>query len=214
MVKILFQGDSITDAGRNRSNPQDLGSGYPAFVASKLGLDQPGEYEFHNRGIGGDRIVDVYARIKLDIINIKPDYMSLLIGVNDVWHELTVQNGVDTLKFRKIYRMLLEEVKEALPDIVIILIEPFVLSGSLTQQYYDLLTKGIKEKAEVVRELAEEFHLPCISLQEDLKYMADKVSPEYWLLDGVHPSIYFHQHIAEKWMDQFRTISYGKDGLL
>ena len=83
---ILFQGDSITDAGRNRENDAGTGTGYPTFVKGELGLSNPGEYEFINRGISGNRIVDLYARIKADIINLKPDYMSILIGVYDVWH--------------------------------------------------------------------------------------------------------------------------------
>jgi len=85
---ILFQGDSITDCGRSREDFSEIGKGYPMLVKAQLGFENPGEFEFQNRGISGNRIVDVYARIKSDIINLKPDYMSLLIGVNDVWHEL------------------------------------------------------------------------------------------------------------------------------
>ena len=99
-MKILFQGDSITDAGRSRDNDQYIGTGYPLLVKSELGYKFPGKYEFINRGISGNRIVDLYARIKADIINIKPDVMSILIGVNDVWHEFGVNpNGVSSEKF-------------------------------------------------------------------------------------------------------------------
>ena len=105
-MKILFQGDSITDAGRSRENDVEIGVGYPLLVKASLGFESHGKYEFFNRGISGNRIVDVYARIKSDIINIKPDVMSLLIGVNDVWHEFAVENGVDAEKFYKIYDML------------------------------------------------------------------------------------------------------------
>ena len=84
-MRILFQGDSITDVGRTRDNNDiAMGSGYPLLVKGALGLDNPGKMEFINRGISGNRIVDVYARIKRDIINLKPDVMSILIGVNDV----------------------------------------------------------------------------------------------------------------------------------
>ena len=100
---ILFQGDSITDCGRDRNVSESIGTGYPRLTAAKLGFENPGEYTFYNRGISGNRIVDLYARIKLDIINLKPDYMSILIGVNDVWHEVMRKNGVDTKKFEKIY---------------------------------------------------------------------------------------------------------------
>ena len=111
---ILFQGDSITECGRSIENFSKMGDGYPLLVKAHLGYEYPGKYEFQNRGISGNRIVDVYARIKADITNLKPDYMSILIGVNDVWHELDRQNGVDEEKFEAIYSMLIEEIKQDL----------------------------------------------------------------------------------------------------
>lgn len=101
MKTILFQGDSITDCGRSKEDNAQIGTGYALLVKSQLGFEKPNQYEFYNRGISGNRIVDVYARIKADIINLKPDYMSLLIGVNDVWHEIGANNGVDADKFEK-----------------------------------------------------------------------------------------------------------------
>lgn len=100
--RILFQGDSITDCGRVRDDFYDLGNGYPNLVTAMLGTDHPDEYEFVNRGISGNRIVDLYARIKIDFINLKPDYASIYIGVNDTWHEISRENGVDTEKFETI----------------------------------------------------------------------------------------------------------------
>ncbi|MCQ2440740.1 MAG: GDSL-type esterase/lipase family protein [Clostridia bacterium] len=88
MKKILFFGDSITDCGRNRDNDDSLGQGYPLLIKSELGFENPERYTFLNRGISGNRIVDLYARIKKDLINLAPDYVSILIGVNDVWHEI------------------------------------------------------------------------------------------------------------------------------
>lgn len=83
-MKILFQGGSITDGCRDRDNDKNLGMGYPFLIRAALGFEHPGRYEFINRGIGGNRVVDIYARIKQDIINLKPDVMSILVGVNDV----------------------------------------------------------------------------------------------------------------------------------
>ena len=117
-MRILFQGDSITDCGRDSNNDSVLGRGYAHLVSAYLGYSEPGEPTFINKGISGNRIVDVYARMKRDILNYQPDVMSILIGVNDVWHELGESpNGVDAEKFFKIYSMLIEEVKEALPNI-------------------------------------------------------------------------------------------------
>ena len=113
---VLFQGDSITDASRMREVPGSLGTGYANYVAGELGMDAPYQYKFYNRGISGNRIVDLYARIKQDMINLKPDYMSILIGVNDVWHEYSYQNGVSAEKFEMVYDLLIRELKQELPD--------------------------------------------------------------------------------------------------
>lgn len=203
MQTILFQGDSITDAGRDRRDPLSLGYGYPLFAAGRLYLDQPEAYQILNRGVSGDRVVDVYARMKADILNLKPDVLSILIGVNDVWHELALSNGVSTPKYRKIYHMLLEEIREALPETRIILLEPFVLKGSDTKVFYDQFRAGVEEKAAVVRELAEEFKLELIPLQKDLDEMEKRAPEGYWLADGVHPKTCFHQYIADKWIRTF-----------
>ena len=99
-MKILFLGDSITDAGRDRSRPDSLGAGYPLLVSARLGAGRPGAFTFRNTGVGGDRSVDIYARIKRDCWNWSPDVLSLLAGVNDVWHELGEdRNGVDAERF-------------------------------------------------------------------------------------------------------------------
>ena len=132
-MRILFQGDSITDAGRKRDDEKNLGTGYPYLVSATLGFEEPGKYEFINKGIGGSRVIDVYSRINKDIINLKPDVMSLLIGVNDVWEYYAQSpNGTPADKFERIYDMLIAEVKEALPELKIMIFEPFVLRGSGT----------------------------------------------------------------------------------
>ena len=208
MKTILFQGDSITDAGRNREHDGFMctGMGDPAYVSARLGLDNPGDFQFYNRGISGNRIVDVYARIKSDIINLKPDYMSILIGVNDVWHEFSYNNGVDTEKFVKIYSMLIEEIKEALPDIKIMIMEPFMLAGTATEDKAEAFRKEVEEKAAAAKKVAEKYSLPFMELQKDLDELAKKAPNDYWLADGVHPQITFHQYIADKWIKMFKDM--------
>lgn len=203
MKTILFQGDSITDAGRDRESFYDLGKGYPNLVAGRLGLDAPGQYCFINRGVSGDRVVDIYARMKRDILNLKPDYMSLLVGINDVWHELSFGNGVCAAKFKKVYRMLLEEIREALPDTKILLLEPFVMEGSATEENMDVFTPEVAARAAAVRELAEEFGLSVIPLQKPLEELSRLAPADYWLHDGVHPHPPFHQYIADRWLEAF-----------
>jgi len=206
-MKILFQGDSITDAGRSRTDDNNLGVGYPRLVKSSLGFDNPGKYEFVNRGISGDRIVDVYARIKADIINLKPDVMSILIGVNDVWHELGENpNGVDADKFFRIYSMLIEEVKAALPDIKIMIFEPFVLNAYKTEPIYEQFRPEVEKRAEMAKKIAEKFGLPFIPLQADFDEMSKGVGTSYWLEDGVHPTAMGHEYIKRQWLDAFKKL--------
>ncbi len=210
---ILFQGDSITDAGRDRNGGGNLGYGYATMVTGALSAEYPYDYTFYNRGISGNRVVDVYARIKDDIINLKPDYMSLLIGVNDVWHEYACQNGVDAEKFEKIYNMLLDEIRTALPNIKIMLLEPFVLPGSATENTpetpdrWEYFRKEVDLRRAVVARIAQQRNLPFVPLQELLtKVNADAPEMGYWLRDGVHPSAAGHELIKREWLKAFEQL--------
>ena len=150
MKTILFQGDSITDCGWDRKAPtviSNLGAGYARLVSAELGYENPGEYTFYNRGVSGNRIVDLYARIKADFINLAPDYASIYVGVNDTWHEIAAQNGVDTEKFEKIYTMYIDEIKAACPNIKLIIIAPYVLEGNAIKLLLIILWfKGCKRR--------------------------------------------------------------------
>ncbi|MBO5872798.1 MAG: SGNH/GDSL hydrolase family protein [Clostridia bacterium] len=209
---ILFQGDSITDCGRDKINSTSEGRGYPLLVKAELGESNPLDYTFLNRGISGNRIVDVYARIKSDIINLKPDYMSLLIGVNDVWHEINSQNGVDTDKFEKIYSMLIEEVKAALPDIKIFLLAPYVIEGSSTENCeekpnrWELFREGVDEKIESVKRVGQKFNLPVVELQPIFDEACKRAPNTHWSADGVHPTATGHTLIKRAWLSAFNTI--------
>ena len=206
-MRILFQGDSITDAGRSRTEDWLLGRGYPLLVEAALGFEEPGEHVFLNRGISGNRIVDVYARIKSDIINIKPDVMSLLIGVNDVWHELGENpNGVDADKFYKIYAMLIEEIKEALPNIKIMILEPFVLEACSTTEHWEFFKSEVLKRGEMARKIAENYNLTFIPLQAGFDALAKKAPNEYWLGDGVHPTPKGHEYIKTQWLNAYKKL--------
>lgn len=205
-MKILFQGDSITDCGRSRDNDSYLGHGYSNFVKGKLMCDEPGKYILINRGVSGNRIIDVYARIKCDIINLQPDVMSLLIGINDVWHEVSHQNGVDSVKFEKIYDMLISEVLEALPNIKIIILEPFVVKGCATVEAWDFFHSETLKRAEVAKRIAEKYSLKFVPLQEKFDAMSVNVLPDYWAGDGVHPTPAGHEFISREWIKAFKTL--------
>jgi len=205
-MKILFQGDSITDAGRSRENDSAVGEGYPLLVKAALGLEAPGKYEFLNRGISGNRVVDVYARIKADIINLAPDVMSILIGVNDVWHEFSRENGVDAEKYYKIYDMLIEEVKIALPEIKIMILEPFVLKASATEEKWEGFSAETKKRAEMAKKIAEKYDLPFIELQTGFDELSKLQPASYWLADGVHPTAMGHEFIKNRWLETFKKL--------
>ena len=198
MKRIVFQGDSITDAGRSRDNLSERGYGYPTLVSAELGFKYPAEFDFINMGISGNRIVDLYARIKRDIINLKPDYLTILIGINDVWHEINDRNGVDNDKFFRVYSALIEEVKTMLPDIKIFILEPFVLEASATQRKYDVFRRETEMRAESAKKIAEKYALTFIPLQADFDEAEKKAEASYWLGDGVHPTAFGHELIAKK----------------
>ena len=212
MSKIfLFQGDSITDAGRARDNDINLGYGYARLTEAELSAKYPEEYKFLNRGIGGNRIVDVYARIKSDIINLKPDYLSILIGINDVWHEESRKNGVDAEKFELIYDLMLKEIKTALPDVKIMILEPFVLPGSATvsteesPERWEFFKRETPLRAEASRRIAKKHGCVFIPLQAKLDE-ADARHPGIWLRDGVHPSAAGAYLIKEELIRAFEGI--------
>lgn len=210
---VLFQGDSITDCGRDREDITSTGVGYVHMVKGQVGCEYPGEYEFINKGISGNRIVDIYARIKADIINLKPDYMSLLIGVNDVWHELGGgRNGVSAEKFEKIYDMLIMEILEELPNIKILIMAPFVLEGEATTatetepERWEYFKTEVPKRAAAAKRIAEKYNLPFVALQDIFDDACKRASASYWLHDGVHPTPMGHWLIKNEWIKRFENI--------
>ena len=201
-MRILFYGDSITDANRNREKenvPAAYGFGYPFLITAALNGRHPLEHEYINRGIGGNRIVDLYARVKIDAWNLKPDMISILIGVNDVWHEIMKSNGVDLERFEKVYRMLIEDTKKELPDVKLVIMEPFVLHGTATDEHYKEFLK-VKKYAKVAKKIAKDYKCVFVPLQKDLDEAAAKYGADYCLRDGVHPAMGGAYIIADKWL--------------
>ena len=182
-MRVLFYGDSITDAGRNYEllhGEESLGFGYVKYAAAGLRERGFAEEDMINRGISGNRIVDLYARIKVDCWNHAPDFISVLIGVNDVWHEIYGKNGVEIDRFEKMYRHLIEDTKKALPNVKMMLCEPFVLEGGATNEKFEEFLEVYKY-AEVVKKLAEEYGLAFLPLQEKLSQAAAKTSAAEYL---------------------------------
>lgn len=208
-MKILFQGDSITDAGRYTDvgtgvRDSSLGAGYVKLISTRLLCDSPEKnYEIINRGISGNRIVDLYARWKADCINLAPDVLTILIGVNDTWHERGGQNGVEVPRYERFYRELIEWTLSALPNIKIILMTPF---ANPVNDHIASFFPEVNERQAVVEKLAKEFSLPCVKLHENFEAANARAPMEYWTPDGVHPSGAGHQLIADAWLKVFAQI--------
>lgn len=195
---LLFQGDSITDAGREREeggSGDPLGSGYPSFLAHRLAAKP--SYRVLNRGISGNRVVDLYARWKPDALHLKPDLISILVGVNDTWHEKNNGNGVEVDRYAQIYRLLLEWTRRVLPDVRLVLCEPFVLPCGVIEP--DWRTE-IDERRAVVAELARDFDARLVPFQREFDEALAEHSADYWAKDGVHPTPAGHELMASCWL--------------
>ena len=177
------------------------------MVAGELMANEPYKYKCFNRGIGGNRSIDLYARIKEDMINLKPDYMSILVGVNDVWHEYRWQNGLSAEKYELIYSLMIEELLEALPNLKIMILEPFVLPGTQTENTeehpdrWEFFAREVPLRAAAAKRVAEKFNLPFVPLQKMFDE-AEATAPAhgYWLRDGVHPTQAGHALIKRAWL--------------
>lgn len=205
-MTILFQGDSITDCGRSREPAganQGLGNGYVCLTAAKLRALYPeADISILNRGISGNRIVDLYARWKVDCINLRPDVLSILIGVNDTWHKFNHDNGVEPIRYERFYRELLEWTKTALPNIKLILGEPFVLPFGAVDKTW---LPEINERRAIVKQLADKFATAFVPFQTIFDNASIKAVPEYWLVDGVHPTLAGHELMSAAWLDAFKN---------
>ncbi|NLZ64425.1 MAG: SGNH/GDSL hydrolase family protein [Lentisphaerae bacterium] len=203
---IVFQGDSITDVGRSREVEQErrpnsqLGAGYPALVAARLLRDRCRDsLQFHNRGISGNRVVDLYARWRRDTLNFRPDIISILIGVNDTWHDSIPgnPNGVEVPRYARVYRELLSWTREVLPEVKLVLMEPFVLPFGAVQEHW---LPEMDARRQVVAGLAQEFAAQFVPCQQVLNQACQEMPQEYWLADGVHPTLPGHQLLADAWL--------------
>lgn len=208
-MKIVFFGDSITDAVRDREERfanARFGSGYVAQIAGRLYERSYIDYEIVNRGISGNRIVDLYARVKEDVWNLEPDVLSILIGINDVWHEIGRRAGVEPERFEKVYRMLIEETKERLPQTRIFLCEPFVLRGAATEERFADFSR-VTQYGAIVEKLAKEYGLIFVPLQKRFTEEAARCGAETLLGDGVHPTVQGSVLLACEWLRYFDGVN-------
>jgi lysophospholipase L1-like esterase len=193
---VLFQGDSITDCGRD---DEFLGSGYPAKVAEAYRALMPASgVKFINRGISGNRTVDLVNRYEKDFKDVAPDFISILIGINDVWRAFDSNDPMEAQQFESNYRTLLSSIKNDMPDTQIMIMEPFLLHSLPDRPAWHI---DLDPKIQVVRKLAYQYadiYLPLDGIMARCAtsgYTLEGISE-----DGVHPSQLGHGLIAYEWL--------------
>jgi len=201
--RILFQGDSITDGNRGRNNDPNhiLGHSYAFLVAARYGALYPErKLEFFNRGISGNKVPDLAQRWTKDTIDLKPTVVSILIGVNDIWHPLNAGQEVSTEKFEAGYDKLLAETVAALPNAKIILCEPFITPGSATSGNWEVWQTHVQKFQASVAKLGAKYQAPVVPLQKAFDAACLRAPAAYWVWDGVHPTYAGNQLIADEWV--------------
>lgn len=209
IVKLLFQGDSITDAGRDRNEPRDLGNGYVSILSASL-IRQGFSHELRNTAVGGNRIVDIYARWEEDTLQHDFDILTMLCGINDVGFGLRRNCGISPEKYYFVYDRMLYEVKEKRQNASLVLMEPFLFRVNLEDikmndlndiyEQYDLWKNCLCELSKAIQELAVKYHAIFIPLLEHFENLTKNSYPEEYSKDGVHPTLKGHRVIAERWM--------------
>ncbi len=185
-VKILFQGDSITDAGRDKRNYHNMGNGYPKFASQLIAGAHPDtEFDFYNFGISGNRTGQVFDRLYKDAIEFQPDIFSILIGINDIWHRYGNDRIATTdAQIETNYRAILERIKRE-TNAKIIMLSPYLLDCEDKEH----MREDLKTVLPIVRKLAEEFADVYIPLDERFsEAIKTQPEPKFYSADGVHPN--------------------------
>jgi lysophospholipase L1-like esterase len=201
---VLFQGDSITDAGRSRekasvANEQaGLGSGYAWLAAAELLVDRPKDnLKAFNRGVSGNKVFQLAERWEEDCLKLKPNVLSILIGVNDIWHKLNGKYDGTLEVYERDYRALLERTRKALPKIKLVICEPFVLKcGAVNEKWFPEFD-GYRAAA---RHIAEAYKAVFIPFQSMFDQAISYAPPEHWAKDGVHPTSAGASLMAHTWL--------------
>lgn len=202
---VLFQGDSITDAGRKRedennaNNQKMLGNGYPMFTAAELLSKYAGyNLQIYNRGISGNKVFQLRERWEKDCFSLKPDVLSILIGINDYWHMKKHGYEGTLTKFSADYRDLLTSTKKQLPGVRLVICEPFTIKGGTALD--DTWYPEFADYRETVKTLAKEFNAILVPFQSVFDKALEKAPVAYWGADGVHPSMAGAMLMAGAWL--------------
>ena len=207
---VLFQGDSITDAGRNKNAKQAnridaLGRGYAMLAASSLLANHPTlNLKCYNRGISGNKVPDLDQRWQQDCIDLRPNVLSILIGVNDIWHKLNGNYKGTVKDYETGLQALLERTRSALPETRIVICEPFVLRcGAVSDKWFP----EFDERREACRKVSDALQCTWVPFQQMFDEAVENTEPAYWGGDGVHPSVAGHALMAKTWLETVNASS-------
>jgi lysophospholipase L1-like esterase len=200
---FLFQGDSITDGNRTRNNDWNhvMGHGFAYLISSRLWFDNPGKaFHFFNRGVSGNKITDLQTRWQSDALDLKPDLIHMLIGVNDTEAAVKGDNTCTPEQFESDYRALLTKTKNALPQVQLVLGIPFLLPVGRVKDKWETYQNELKPRQEIVHRLAREFNAIVINYQEAFDKEIKRAPADYWIWDGIHPMPAGHELMARLWI--------------
>lgn len=204
---ILFTGDSISDGNRYKEEKDrgdlnhQIGHSYVYVLDALLSSRYPEkELTFLNRGISGNRVIELYGRIYEDMISLNPDIVSILVGVNDGPQAEHGRHATGKA-YGSLYRMMLKELKEVHPNVQIVLMEPFIgQNGPIYDKDHKRWFECIEYYQKEVRSIADEFDAIFVPLQEMFDKACEKRETSYWIWDGVHPTEAGHGLIARQWL--------------
>ena len=201
---VLFQGDSITDAGRDKADPESLGGGYAMMAASWFSAARPEHnVRFINRGISGNRAADLEGRWQADCLDLEPNWVSIMIGINDTWRAFDSNDPTTAEAFGASCRAIVTQTAEQL-EARLVLMEPFVLPWPEDRKAW---RADLEPRIEIVRALADEFDAVLVPLDGIVNAAAQKRPPAFWAPDGVHPTPAGHALIAQSWLRAVKAIS-------
>lgn len=209
-LTVLFQGDSITDAGRDRGHyyPNDvrgMGHGYVLNIVGRIMADNPKtDWTVYNRGISGNKVYQLADRWNDDCLQLQPDVLSILIGVNDFWHALNDRYDGTVKVYDRDLRKLLDDTLKKFPDLKLILGEPFAVKGgsAITDKWFP----EFDAYREAAAGIAKDYNAVWIPYQEVFDKALETAPASYWCPDGVHPSMSGTCLMADAWIKGFESI--------